>query len=71
MYSRIDWLERLTVQFSCSLLSDSYDPMNCSTLGLPVQHQLLELAQTHVHRVSDAIQKLFYICIHTHTHIYK
>ena len=24
--------------------------------GLPVQHQLLELAQTHVHRVSDAIQ---------------
>ena len=32
------------------------DPMNCSMPGLPVHHQLPELAQTHVHRVSDAIQ---------------
>ena len=32
------------------------DPMNCSTPGLPVHHQLLEFAQTHVHPVSDAIQ---------------
>jgi len=31
------------------------DPMDCSTPGFPVHHQLLELAQTHV-RVSDAIQ---------------
>ena len=31
------------------------DPMDCSTPGFPVHHQLLELAQTHVHRVSDAI----------------
>ena len=31
-------------------------PMDCSTLGLPVHHQLPELAQTHVHRVGDAIQ---------------
>ena len=30
--------------------------MDCSTPGLPVHHQLPELAQTHVHRVSDAIQ---------------
>ena len=30
--------------------------MNRSTPGLPVHHQLPELAQTHVHRVSDAIQ---------------
>ena len=30
--------------------------MNGSTPGLPVQHQLLEFTQTHVHRVSDAIQ---------------
>ena len=30
--------------------------MNCSTQGLPVHHQLLEFTQTHVHRVSDAIQ---------------
>ena len=30
--------------------------MDCSTPGLPVHHQLSELTQTHVHRVSDAIQ---------------
>ena len=32
------------------------DPMDCSTRGLPLHHQLLELAQTHVHWVGDAIQ---------------
>ena len=32
------------------------NPMDCSTPGLPVHHQLLEFTQTHVHRVSDAIQ---------------
>ena len=32
------------------------DPMNCSTPGLSVHHQLLEFTQTHVHRVGDAIQ---------------
>ena len=32
------------------------DPMDCSTPGFLVQHQLLELTQTHVHLVSDAIQ---------------
>ena len=32
------------------------DPMNRSTPGLPVHHQLQEFTQTHVHRVSDAIQ---------------
>src|SRR5574341_210869 len=31
-------------------------PMNQSTPDLPVHHQLLEFAQTHIHRVSDAIQ---------------
>ena len=31
-------------------------PMYCSTPGFPVLHQLPELAQTHVHRVGDAIQ---------------
>ena len=30
--------------------------MDCSTLGLPVHHQLPEFTQTHVHRVGDAIQ---------------
>ena len=38
---------------SCQTLCD---PMNCSTPGLPVHLQLLELAQTHNLRVSDAIQ---------------
>ena len=32
------------------------DPMDCSMPGLPVHHQLPALAQTHVHRVGDAIQ---------------
>ena len=32
------------------------DPMDCSTPGLPGHHQPLELTQTHVHLVSDAIQ---------------
>ena len=31
-------------------------PMNCSIPGFPVPHELPELAQTHIHRVSDAIQ---------------
>ena len=38
---------------SCPTLCD---PMNCSMPGLPVHHQLPEFTQTHVHRVSDAIQ---------------
>ena len=32
------------------------DPMDCSMPGFPIYHQLLELAQTHAHRVSDTIQ---------------
>ena len=32
------------------------NPMDCSTPGLPVHHQLPEFTQTHVHRVGDAIQ---------------
>ena len=38
---------------SCPILCD---PMDCSMPGFPVHHQLLELAQTHVHWVGDAIQ---------------
>ena len=41
--------------FSQSVLSDSYR-VDCSTPGFPVLHHLPELAQTHVHWVSDAIQ---------------
>ena len=42
-----------SVTQSCPTLCD---PMNCSTPGLPVHHQLPEFTQTHVHWVGDAIQ---------------
>ena len=42
-----------SVPQSCPTLCD---PMNRSTPGLPVHHQLPEFTQTHIHRVSDAIQ---------------
>ena len=42
-----------SVAQSCPTLCN---PMNCSTPGLSVHHQFLEFTQTHVHRVSDAIQ---------------
>ena len=41
---------------SWSVMSDSLWPHDCSTPGFPVDHQLLEHTQTHVHWVSDAIQ---------------
>ena len=48
----------LSVQFSSITQScpTLFDPMNRSTPGLPVHHQLPEFTQTHIHRVSDAIQ---------------
>ena len=54
----VTWLRSREVQFSsvtqsCPALCD---PMDCSTPGFPVHHQLPELVQTHVHRVGDAIQ---------------
>ena len=55
----IKWNHRyVNMQFrsvaqSCPTLCD---PMNRSTPGLPVHHQLPEFTQTHIHRVSDAIQ---------------
>ena len=51
-------VNHLSVQFSSvtQLCPTLCDPMDCSTLGLPVHHQLLELAQTHVYWVGDAIQ---------------
>ena len=55
----------MSVQFSsvaqsCPTLCD---PMNHSTPGLSVHHQLPESTQTHVHRVSDAIQPLILCCL--------
>ena len=48
-----DFIFFSSVTQSCPTLCD---PMDCSTPGFPVHHQLLELALTHVHRVRDAIQ---------------
>ena len=42
-----------SVAQSCPTLCD---PMNRSTPGLPVHHQLLEFTETHIHQVRDAIQ---------------
>ena len=55
---RLMMLNPTSVQFSsvALLCPTLYDPMDCSTPGFPVHHQLPELAQTHVHQVSDAIQ---------------
>ena len=51
-------LEGGVSQFSCSVVSclTLCDPIDCSTPGFPVHHQLPQLAQTHVYQVSDAIQ---------------
>src|SRR5574337_252240 len=59
-----EWIRKLwyiytveySVQFSRSVVSTLCDPMNRSTPGLPVHHQLPEFTQTHLHRVGDAIQ---------------
>ena len=50
--------EKVNVQFSSvtQLCPTLCDPMNHSTPGLPVHHQLPVFTETHVHRVSDAIQ---------------
>ena len=50
-----------TVSFHFSSVSQSCptlrDPMDCSTPGFPVHHQLPEFTQTHVHWVGDAMQQ--------------
>ena len=48
------WLSKLKcLSYCCSSVAQSCltpcDPMDCSTPGLPVHHQLLEFTQTHVH----------------------
>ena len=47
------WLRNIVVSQSCLTLCET---MDCSTPGFPILHWLLEFAQTHVQRVSDAIQ---------------
>ena len=57
-FTKYSYMGPSSVQFnsvaqSCPTLCN---PMNRSTPGLPVHHQLPEFTQTHIHRVSDAIQ---------------
>ena len=59
----ISWTEEpgeLQSSQSVSSVTQSFstlcNPMDCSTPGFPVHHQLPELAQTHVYQVGDAIQ---------------
>ena len=54
----ITWQTGTSIQFSsvAQLCPTLCNPMNCSMPGIPVHHQLPEFTQTHVHRVSDAIQ---------------
>ena len=53
IYILLNSVQFTSVTQSCPTLCD---PMNRSTPGLPVHHQLPEFTQTHVHRVGDAIQ---------------
>ena len=68
-YDSLDSLQYATCIYMLTMYSSSVqfssvaqscltlcDPMNCSTPGLPVHHQLQEFTQTHVHWVGDAIQ---------------
>ena len=59
------WISNKDMLLSCTSVQFSSvaqscltlcDPMNCSTPGIPVRHQLPEFTQTHIHPVGDAIQ---------------
>ena len=59
LFNEYEWFSSVSpVAQLCLTLCD---PMNRTTPGLPVHHQLLEFTQTHVHRVSDAIQPSSYV----------
>ena len=49
-------LWQTSVQFSCSVVSDSLNPVDYAMPGFPVHHQLPQFTQTDVHWVGDAIQ---------------
>ena len=56
-YMKMNWeIKQGSFQLSWSVGSNYLWPMDCSTPGFPVHHQLWELTQIHVHWVSDAIQ---------------
>ena len=55
-YSSLHFIDKTTISSVSQSCPTLCDPMNLSTPGLPVHHQLSEFTQTHVHRVGDAIQ---------------
>ena len=61
-WTELNWMHALIIHTSVQLSSVAQsclnlcDPMGCSTPGFPVHHRLPELAQTHGHRVGNAIQ---------------
>ena len=58
IFALLPFFAFISVQFSSvtQLCLTPCDPMNCSTPGLPVHHQIPESSEIHVHRDSDAIQ---------------
>ena len=58
--ANIHWIKEKAISDQIRSVAQSCltlcDPMNHSTPGLPVHHQLPEFTQTHIHRLSDAIQ---------------
>ena len=50
------WVYKVQFSSVIQLCQTLCDPIDCSTSGLPVHHQLLEFTQTHVHWVGDANQ---------------
>ena len=61
-WTRINALGLYSVQFSHSVVSDCLRPHGLQHPRYSVYRQLLELAQTHVHRVGDAIQPSHPLC---------
>ena len=57
-FLRQSWFQLVLIQFSsvAQLCPALCNPKDCCMPGLPVYHQILELTQTHVHWVDDAIQ---------------
>ena len=54
--SILDWRISIRISSIAQSCPTLCHPMDCSMPGFPVHHQLPEFIQTHVHRVSDAIQ---------------
>ena len=56
LFPQTNLVVRTVKLFQFSSVLRRVDPVHCNTPGLSVQQQLLDLAQTHVHRVGDVIQ---------------